>query len=524
MMATPEQTPGHKHEGGLSVRDQIERYRTAFIAVVTMVVIAVAVGGYILAHENLKLPGWVPVLGRDYYTLKADIQTAQAVTPGQGQAVTIAGAKIGEVASVDLHNGIATITMKITPKYARIYHNATLLLRPKTQLQDITVEVNPGTPSAGKLASGSTLPLAQTAPNVNFDEFLSSLDAETRSYLQELLAGAGEGFGNNGKAFSATLKRFYPLTRAVKEIAKELAKRHENTARAIHNFRLLTEALGGKDKQLADLVDASNAVFATFAQEEQNVQSTVRLLPGALTKARSGLGKLSKAAHVLGPTLHELQPFAASLGPANQATQELAKATTPIFKNQIRPFAREILPTVNEIGPDTKELSEAFPKLATSFGVFNEFFNELAYNPGKSQGGFLFFLDWANHNLNSVVSTSDANTVLGRTLVYFNCKVAPILKGVAEINPNVNLLIGLLQPPDAAACAASGIGKREGAAAHTLTNPKSPGGKLLGGLTPAFGGAGSTAHPAKRFSAKAGKAGTAKASKAKSGAAKGGGR
>ena len=47
----------HGHEGGLSVRDQIERYRTAFIAVVTMVVIAAVVGGYILAHENLKLPG-----------------------------------------------------------------------------------------------------------------------------------------------------------------------------------------------------------------------------------------------------------------------------------------------------------------------------------------------------------------------------------------------------------------------------------------------------------------------------------
>src|SRR6201995_2636606 len=154
---------GHKHEGGLSVRDQIERYRTAFISIVVMIVIAAAVGGYILAHENLKLPGWVPVLGRSYYTLKADIQTAQAVKPGQGQAVTIAGAKIGEVASVALHNGVATITMKVTPKYARIYRNATLLLRPKTQLQDITVEVNPGTPSAGKLPSGATAPPSQTA-------------------------------------------------------------------------------------------------------------------------------------------------------------------------------------------------------------------------------------------------------------------------------------------------------------------------------------------------------------------------
>src|SRR5205085_8734140 len=125
------------HEGGLSVRDQIERYRTAFISVVSMIVIAAAIGGYILAHENLKLPGWVPVFGRDYYTLKANFQTAQAVTPGQGQAVTIAGAKIGEVASVNLHEGTANVTMKITPKYAHIYKNATVLLRPKTQLQDI---------------------------------------------------------------------------------------------------------------------------------------------------------------------------------------------------------------------------------------------------------------------------------------------------------------------------------------------------------------------------------------------------
>ena len=81
--------------------------------------------------------------------------------------------------------------MKVTPKYARIYRNATLLLRPKTQLQDMTVEVNPGTPASGHLRSGATIPLSQTAPNVNFDEFLAGLDAETRAYLQELLAGAG---------------------------------------------------------------------------------------------------------------------------------------------------------------------------------------------------------------------------------------------------------------------------------------------------------------------------------------------
>ncbi len=378
-----------------------------------MIVIAAAVGGYILAHENLKLPGWVPVLGRNYFTLKAEFQTAQAVTPGQGQAVTIAGAKIGEIASVDLQNGVATVTMKVVPKYARLYRNATLLLRPKTQLQDITIEVNPGTPSAGRLRSGEVLPLAQTAPNINFDEFLAGLDAETRAYLQELLAGAGEGLNHNASALSATLKRFDPLARATQQIAQQLEIRHANTARAIHNFRLLMEALGGKDKQLAELVDASNAVFATFAQEDANVQKTLQLLPGALHKTGVGLGKLATATNVLGPTLHKLQPFAAALAPSQEATRKLALKTTPIIRNEIRPFARKILPVINELAPSTRGAGEAFPKLATSFSVLNEFFNELAYNPGPSKGGFLFFLDWGNHNLNSVLSSADAHGTVG---------------------------------------------------------------------------------------------------------------
>jgi phospholipid/cholesterol/gamma-HCH transport system substrate-binding protein len=491
--------PTEGHEGGLTVRDQIERYRTAFIAVVAMVLIAAATGGYILAHENLKLPGWVPVLGRDYYTLKAEFQTAQAVIPGQGQAVTIAGAKIGEIARVELNQGVAVVTMKITPKYARLYRNATLLLRPKTGLQDMTVEVNPGTPDAGKLRSGATLPLSQTAPNINLDEFLAGLDAETRSYLQELLAGLGQGLRNNGQALSATLKRFSPTARYIQEIASQLEIRHANTARSIHNFRLLMEALGGKDKQLAELVDASNAVFRTFATEDANLRRTLGLLPGALHKTEIGLGKLATASDVLGPTLRKLDPFARSLAPAQAATRKLANETTGVIRDQIRPFARQILPVVNQLGPSTQQLGESFPKLKTGFAVVTEFFNELAYNPGSNKGGFLFFLAWANHNLNSVVSSGDAHGPLGRSVIYFNCLILPILKGVAEINPTVNLTVGLLKPPTAEECVNLGVIGGAGGKAVAARRRAAQGssGGVLSGLgehpfgrgTPATGGA-----------------------------------
>jgi phospholipid/cholesterol/gamma-HCH transport system substrate-binding protein len=485
---TPEQ-----HHGERGLRDQIERYRTAFISVVAMILIALFVGGYILAHERLSLPGWFPVLGKSYVTLKADFRTAQAVTPGQGQSVTIAGAKIGEIASVKADEGDAVVTMNIEPKYAKyIYRNATMLLRPKTGLKDMTVEVDPGTESAGHIPGSYTVPRSQTAPDVNFEEFLSTFDAETRAYLQELLASAAQGLKGNSANLSATFKRFDPIARYATKITAQLQLRHRNIERAIHNFQLILSALGDKDTELSQAIDASNAVFQTFAEQQQNVEKTLSLLPGALAKTRSGLGKLATAAAVVGPTLTKLEPFAKELAPAQEASRSLFKQSTPIFKNELRPFAREALPVIKQLEPSLKELGEAFPGLESSFAVFNELLNELAYNPGANNGGFLSFLVWANHDLNSVLSSADAHGPVGRTLIYLNCEVLPILGGAGEVNATVRLLVALFNPPSAEECVAHGLSPAAAAGKAAASRARVHSGrgftlKLLGSKRSAFG-------------------------------------
>jgi phospholipid/cholesterol/gamma-HCH transport system substrate-binding protein len=451
----PEGVRDAREDGGRGIRDQIERYRTAFIAVVAMIVIAAASAGYILAHERLGVPAWVPVLGREHFTLKGEFETAQAVAPGQGQEVTIAGAKIGEIASVDLLRGRAVVTMNLTPRYARyIYRNATMLLRPKTQLKDETVEVNPGTPSAGRVPAGYTVPVAQTAPDGNLEELLDALDTDTRASLQALLAGAGQGLNGNGENLSATFKRFAPIGQEIAAIGREVDKRHTEVASSIHNFSLLMEALGNKDSQLAALIDSSNAVFATFSQQDREVQETLRELPPALKATDKGLAKASTAFRTVGPTLTALEPFARDLAPAERATRSFFKQTTPILHNQIQPLLRNILPVLRTVSPSVQEVSEAFPQLKTGFAVFTEFLNELAYNPGPNQGGFLFFLDWANHNLDSVVSAGDAHGALGQVVVYYNCALVPLLNAVAKADPTAGLILGLLNPPSASLCSA----------------------------------------------------------------------
>jgi hypothetical protein len=137
---------------------------------------------------------------------------------------------------------------------------------------------------------------------------------------------------------------------------------------------------------------------------------------------------------------------------------------------------------LNSFAPDTRQLVEAFPKLASSFSVLNEFFNELAYNPGPSKGGFMFFLDWQNHNFNSVLSQADAHGPLGRTLLYFNCNVAPLLAPTAKVNPTVNLVVGLLNPPNKATCQSQGL--LPGAVAASARSARAAGRSSAGtGLT-----------------------------------------
>ncbi|MCZ4494670.1 MAG: hypothetical protein JWP53_3601, partial [Conexibacter sp.] len=133
------------------MRTAIRKYRWDFMAVLGIFVVALAVGSYILGHQRFYLPKWVPVVGTDFVDYKAEFATAQSVTPGQGQSVNVAGVAVGELSKVTLKDGRAVITMKIRRKYAHVYKDATALLRPKTGLNDMIVELTPGSKGAGEL-------------------------------------------------------------------------------------------------------------------------------------------------------------------------------------------------------------------------------------------------------------------------------------------------------------------------------------------------------------------------------------
>src|SRR5204862_7544258 len=123
----------------------------------------------------------------------------------------VSGYKVGGIGKVSHKGGRAVVRMDIDPEYnTHIHADAHALLRPKTGLKDMFLEVSPGSHSAPVAKQGFTIPVQNTLPDVNPDEIYGALDSDTRQYLQLLVNGAGEGLHHRGGDLREVFRRFAP--------------------------------------------------------------------------------------------------------------------------------------------------------------------------------------------------------------------------------------------------------------------------------------------------------------------------
>jgi phospholipid/cholesterol/gamma-HCH transport system substrate-binding protein len=435
----------------------IRKHFRDFIAIIFLIVVAAGVAGYILSNQRFYLPAWVPGIGTDFYTVKAEFETGQAVVPGQGQTVNIAGVKVGDIGQVELEEGVAVVELKIQDEYKPIYRDARMLLRPKTGLKDMFVELDPGTQAAGELPENGRIALAQTRPDVNPDEILAQLDGDTRAYLMLLANAGGEAFTDDptkpyDQSYAAdlreTFKRFEPTNRYVKRFTGLLSERRRNAERAVHNFSALVQELSKKDSQLAELVDSSNANFQVFAEQEANLRRALQLFPSTLETTRETLGKAKVLADELGPSFEALRPFARALGPALEDTRPALRATTPIIRDEIRPFTRLAREPVKDLRRAAETLAPTTAGINDSFSIIRNLLDTLAYDPPGNEEGFLFWTAWANHNAAFVFNTQDAHGPIRRGNFLVDCASLEAVESLVQGLPELEVLFALLNAPD----------------------------------------------------------------------------
>ena len=429
-------------------------HRKDFAAIIALLLGAIAVGGYILLHQ----PAFT--LFKSYYTVKAQFSTGAAVTSGQGQTVDIAGVEVGQIGGISLQDGHAVVTMNIYKKYAPIYNNATVLLRPRTPLQDMYLALDPGTKSAGAVPPGGTLGVASTQPDINTDQILDSLDADTRNYLLVLLAGGAQLFQNPNdpsaglsedavNSLRGTFKRFAPLNRDTRTLTSLLSQRSYEISHAINGLQKVTRAVGGVDGQLTSLIKSSNTNFQAISSQDAALESGLSLLPGTLQETSTTLTKVTAFSNASATALHGLLPFAHAFAPALVAARPLFDDTTSVIKNQLRPFAVGVQPVARVLAPATADLAVATPKLADSIAVLNDLFNTLAYQPKGSEQGYLFWGSWLSHIAASLADQQDAQGPIVRGIFMASCSELNLFEvALTQSDPALGPLVDLLNAPN----------------------------------------------------------------------------
>jgi phospholipid/cholesterol/gamma-HCH transport system substrate-binding protein len=426
------------------MRKAIRDHLRDFLAILGLLTVGLLATYIIVQNQRLR----IPLLESKPFELKADMSTAQAVTPGQGQTVRVAGVRVGDISSVDYQDGHAVVTMAIDRQFLPIYKNATILLRPKTGLKDMFLELDPGTnynphSNDDEFQNGGTIPVANTAPDTNVDQVLSALDGDTRAYLRLLLTQGGLGLDGRGKDLGKLLGSLGPINRGLARLNTEVAKRKENLATLIHNMNLLFGRVGRDGQGIEQLVSASDQALVAIASQSPDVQRTIGLLGPTLSTTRDALTKTDQLASVLGPSLNSLRPFARKLKPINDSLGSLAQTTYDPVKQEIRPFVRNARAPVRDLRPAAKNLVAATPRLTTVGAKLNELFDMAAYNPNGAESpgtpnrdeGYLYWLGWLAHVGNSTFSSQDAHGVYRHVYLLLTCNTATDILATSPLSP-----------------------------------------------------------------------------------------
>jgi phospholipid/cholesterol/gamma-HCH transport system substrate-binding protein len=278
-------------------------YQAGLIALIVIVV-----GAYLGASKDI--PFTKP------FQLKAVFENAPPIHTGQ--AVRIAGVDVGKISAVEPVGGdspAVVVTMKLKDDALPIHKDAQIKVRPRLFFEgNLFFDIRPGTPDAGTVADGDTIPVSQTSAPVQLDQVLGTLKSDTREDLQKLLIGYGDAL--NGEPQPGEDDDQDPDTRG-ETGAEALNDSLEYSADSLRGGAVVNQALLGTDLHdlsklvgsqqkifaalssregsLKDLITNFNTTMGALAAEESNLRATIRELPQVLEAARPALDNLNAA-------------------------------------------------------------------------------------------------------------------------------------------------------------------------------------------------------------------------------------
>jgi virulence factor Mce-like protein len=277
----------------------------------------------------------------DPYKFEAVFENADDLKPGS--PVRIAGVDVGKVAAVEPLQGSASggrATFEIKPQGLPLHVDATLRVRPRIFLEgNKFVDLRPGSPSAGILEDGGTVPVQQTSASVSFGDVLTALQSDTREDLQVFLKEYSKGLeGEGAKGFNDSI-RYWESAYRNSSLANDATLGLQPTRdlrRVLRGQQKTFAALVQNEGALKDLVTNLNRTTAAFAREDVALEASIPELRDTLRVAQPALASLNRA-------LPSVRAFAVDALPGVRSSDPTLARSLPFITQARRLFGRSEL-------------------------------------------------------------------------------------------------------------------------------------------------------------------------------------
>lgn len=298
---------------------------------------------------------------------------ANAVNIATKSPVRIAGVNVGKVTSVEGKGDNSTVSFTVDEAGQPIHEDAVATIRPRLFLEgNYFIDLDPGTPDAGSLEDGDTIPISNTQAAVQVDQILTTLQLPQRANIQKLLENLGAGL--NATPRPADDLTFEPMVQGLSG-GEALNLAYRNGEVAARGTAVVNAAfLGTEPNDLGNLIRGLSRVSGKLNEREGDLQGFVENFNTFAGALAAESGNLAETIQLLGPTLQTARTSLVNLNSSLPALRGFAIAITPGINELprtirvVRPLTTQLkgLLSDQELGGLAKILKKYSPASAKS--------------------------------------------------------------------------------------------------------------------------------------------------------------
>ncbi len=358
---------------------QLSKGRLAIIALFTLSCFG------LLTFLWVAFGGHVPLQPKGY---RVEVSFDNATQLADQADVRVAGVPIGKVVKKELDpKGNRTLaTLEIDSRFAPLRKDARALLRQKTLLGEIYVEMSLGKKSSPAIPENGRLANGRVQHAVSFDEFLSTFDAPTRKVFQQWQATSAKAGEGRSQDLSDALGNLPAFAENAQGVVDVLDRRQEALGSLVRNTGRTFGAITRNEGALQGLIKDNTTVFRTLSGRRDKIAESIVAFPAFLRESRVTLRRLKTFSLSTTPLIRDLRPVLVDVQPTLASLRTLSPDLNQLFLD-LRPLItagrtgfpalgrvlRGLDPTLSAAGPFLQQVNPILEYFETQQSTLSDF-------------------------------------------------------------------------------------------------------------------------------------------------------